>query len=143
MATNRETVRDGVVALLEAGLVYAGSLVKTVTGTKVITLKGETPLVFVRSTSTMRNQAPIPHPTFGLEVQVWVRQAFTGWTSAQAADALDEIESRIATIFEANRGAADWATLEYSAASSVDEVEVEGLPHYVERIPTLVGLIKS
>ena len=143
MATNRETARDGVVTLLTAGLVGTGLPVKTVTGSKVTSLEGLTPLVFVRSTGTMRNQMPIAHPTFGLEVQVWVRQACTGWTSAQAADALDEIESLIAAIYEANRGTATWATLEYSAPSSVDEMDVGGTLYYREVNPTLIGLVKS
>lgn len=143
MSTSRETARDELVVLLTATLVGAGLPVKTVTGDKVKTLKGLTPLVFVRSTGTLRERLTftLDVPTFSLEVQVWVRQACTGWTSAQATDTVDEIEALIAAVYEANRGTAYWAALEYAGPSFVDEVVVEGTLYYAEHIPTTVKLV--
>lgn len=145
MSTSRETARDELVVLLTAALVGVGLPVKTVTGSKVTTLKGVTPLVLVRSTGTLRERLTFQGdiPTFSLEVQVWVRQACTGWTSAQAADALDEIESLIAAVYETGRGTADWEALEYNGPSWVDEIDVEGILYYAEHISSTVKLSKS
>jgi hypothetical protein len=144
MSTSRETVRDALVTLLQAALVGDGLPVKTVTGSKVTDLSGLTPLVSVLSAGTLRERMTFmgDKPTFHLEVQVWVLQATTGWTNAQAEDALDKIEALIAGVYEDNRGGAAWEVLEYNGPTSVMEMAVAGVPYYVERIPTLVKLVK-
>lgn len=145
MSTSRETVRDALVTLLTAALVGTGLPAKTVTGSKVTTLKGLTPLVAVLSAGTLRERLTFQGdiPTFYLEVQVWVRQACTGWTNAQAEDALDEIEALIAGVYQDNRGTAYWEVLEYNGPSSVVEMSIGGAAFYVERIPTIGKLVKE
>lgn len=145
MTTSRQSGRDALVTLLTTNLVGAGLPVKTVTGSKVTSLKGLTPLVSVLSDGTMRERLTFMGdvPTFYLEVQVWVRQECTGWTNAQAEDALDAIEALIASVFENNRGTANWETLEYRKPSEVKEIPVAGLPCYVEVIPVTIRLAQS
>lgn len=145
MSETRKTARDALVTLLEAQLVGTGLPVKTVTGAKVTSLQGLTPLVSVLSAGTLRERVTFQGsmPTFYLEIQVWVRQACSGWTNAQAEDALDRIESLIADVYNDNRETAIWSVAEFNGASSVREVSVEGAAYYMERIPTLIRLTKS
>lgn len=144
MSTSRETARDALVVDLTTALVGTGLPVKTVKGSKVTDLEGLTPLVSVLSAGTKRVRGTFTGdvPTFYLEIQVWVRQACTGWTNAQAEDALDEIEALIAAVYE-SRGQANWEALEYNGPSRVVEMAVAGNEYYVERIPTIAKLAKS
>jgi len=145
LATSRETIRDALVTLLNAALVGTGLPAKTVVGSNVKTLEGKTPLVAVLSGGTLRERVTFmgDRPTFSLEVQVWVLQEGTGWTNAQAEDALDRIESLIAGVYESNRGTSEWAVLEYDGKTTVIEVTSDGKLYFVERIPTVVRTTKS
>lgn len=143
MSTSRETARDELVSLLTTALVGVGLPVKTVTGSKVTSLSGLTPLVSVLSGGTLRERMTYmgDMPTFYLEIQVWVLQEAAGWTNAQAEDALDSIEALIAGVIQNNRGGDVWEALEYQNPSVVHEMEVSGVPCYMERIPMLVKLV--
>jgi len=145
MSTSRETVRDALVTLLDTALVGVGLPCKTVVGSKVKILEGLTPLVVVVSGGTLRERVTFlgDKPTFYLEVQVWVLQEGIGWTTAQAEDALDRIESLVAGVYESERGTANWAVLEYDGRSTVIEVTADGKLYYLERIPTVVRTTKS
>lgn len=147
MSTNRETVRDAMVALLATALVGGGLPVKTVTGNKVVTLEGLTPLVSVLSAGSFRTPQSMESDgydaAFFLEVQVWVLQAVTGWTNAQAEDTMDDIEKRIADTYQANAITASWDMVEYASATTVTEMAVAGIPYYMERIPTVVRLVNA
>lgn len=142
MSTSREAVRDALVTLLAAALT---GTVKTVTGSKVTTLSGLTPLVSVLSAGTERERMTFmgDRPTFYLDVQVWVLQETSGWTNEQAEDAIDSIEALIAGVVESNRNTATWEVLEYDSPSVVGEMEVAGTPYYMERILLLAKLVKS
>lgn len=145
MSTSRETSRDALASLLTTALVGAGLPAKTVTGSKPTVLAGLTPLVAVLSGGTERERLTFQGDitTFYLEIQVWVSQKATGWTNAQAEDALDSIEALIAGVYESNRGTANWAALEYSGRTTVIEVTVDGNMYYLEMIPTVVRTVKS
>jgi hypothetical protein len=145
VSTNRETARDALAALLETALVGTDLPVKTVTNTKVETLAGLTPLVSVLSAGSGRKRITFQgdQATFYLEVQVWVLQATSGWTNEQAEDALDEIESLIAGVYESARRTDEWELIEYTSRSMVVEIAVAGTPYYMERIPTTVMLMRS
>ena len=134
MTTSRETARDALVTLLTTALVGAGLPVKTVTGSKVEALAGLTPLVAVLSAGTLRERQSFTGDaaTFYLDLQVWVMQATTGWTNAEAEDALDRIESLIAGVVETERTATNWALLEFTRPTEVVEVAVAGVPFYLE-----------
>jgi hypothetical protein len=145
MSTSRESARDALVTLLSASLVGTGLPCKTVTGSKVEELTGLTPLTAVLSAGSVRERMTFQgdRPTFKLNVQVWVRQACDGWTNAEAEDALDEIESIIAGVYESNRRTDNWEMLEYAGNTTVVEVSVSGVKYYLEIIPTLVKVAKS
>lgn len=142
MSTSRKVSRGALKDLLTTSLVGTGLPVKTVTDSKVTDLSGLTPLVSVLSGGTLREPLTFlgDHPTFGLEVQVWVLQEGTNWTTAEAEDALDDIEALIAGVYEANQGTANWEILQYDGPSSIREMAVGGVPYYVERIPTIAKL---
>jgi len=145
MSTSRETIRDALVTLLSTALVGAGLPCKTVVGSKVKALEALTPLVAVLSGGTLRERITFmgDKPTFYFELQVWVLQEGTGWTNAQAEDALDRIESLIAGVYESERGTANWAVLEHDGRTTVIEVTVDGKLYFMERIPTVVQTTKS
>lgn len=146
MSTSRETVRDALVALLTPALVGAGLPVKTVTGSKVAKFEGLTPLVAVLSAGSDRPRPPFhgARAELYLEVLVFVRQAVTGWTNAQAEDALDRIESLIAGVYETNVATANWEMVDYDGRTTVLEIEAgDGTLYYLERIPTVVRLARS
>lgn len=145
MSTSRESARDALVALLETALVGTDLPVKTVVGSDIATLEGLTPLVGILSAGTLRERftAEGDKATFYLTVQAWVLKEGTGWTTAQAEDALDRIESLIAGVYEGNRGTDEWAVLEYDGRSYVVEKEFGGTLYFLELIPTIVRTIKS
>jgi len=145
MSTSRETARDALVTLLTAALVGVGLPVKTVTGSKVESLSGLTPLVSVLSAGSFRERVTFlgDMAAFSFEIQTWVLQSVAGWTNAQAEDALDRIESLIAEVYESARGTANWEVVEYAGPTTILEIAVAGIPYYMERIPTTAKLARS
>lgn len=145
MSTSRETLRDALAALLEAGLVGTGLPVKTVAGSKQTTLTGNSPLVCVLPRGSTRTPMTFQGNRLAADllVTVFVLQSETDWTYAQAINALDDIEARIAQIYEDNRNGDDWEVLEYAAATKIVEVAIEGIPYYMETIPTRVSLARN
>lgn len=142
MSTGREASRDALVALLTAKLVGAGLPVKTVSGSKQTSLEGITPLVAVLSKRSTRERLTFQgdRAVFEFSVQIWVLQSGTGWTYANAEDALDEIEAIIAGVYQDNDRTATWEILKYVGPTTVAEVAVAGVPYYVENISTQVLL---
>ncbi len=145
MSTSRKVARGALKDLLTTALVGVGLPVKTVVDSKVTDLSGLTPLVSVLSAGTLRERLTFlgDQATFNLEVQVWVLQEGTGWTTAESEDALDDIEALVAATYEANQGTANWEILMYAGPSSVRELAVGGVPYFMERIPTIVKLAKA
>jgi len=142
MATGRETVRDALVTLLGTALVGAGLPVKTVSGSKQTSLEGLTPLVVVLGRGSTRERLTFQgdRAIFSFSVQVWVIQSTTGWTYADAEDALDRIEALIAGVCELNNATANWEILQYDGPTTVNEMAVAGVPYYVESINVRVLL---
>jgi len=145
MATSREAARDALVTLLSAALVGTGKPVKTVSGSKVESLEGATPLVVVLSRGSERERLTFQgdRATFYMVIQTWVLQSASGWTQAQAEDAVDSIEALIAATLEANQGTANWEILAYEGRSTILEAVVAGVPYYVETTPIAVRLARS
>jgi len=141
MSTSRETIRDALVTLLDTAL---SGTVKTVTGSKAADLAGLTPLVAVLSSGSNREALTFQGtvPTFYLEVQVWVLQATTGWTNAQAEDKIDEIEALIAGVCEDNVNTANWTRVTYTGRSIVRDQTVAGVQYYLEIIPLTISTAK-
>jgi hypothetical protein len=76
-------------------------------------------------------------------IQTWVLQSASGWTQAQAEDAVDSIEALIAATLEANQGTANWEILAYEGRSTILEAIVAGVPFYVETTPIVARLARS
>jgi len=146
MSTSRETVRDGLVALLAPALVGEGLPVKTVTGSKVLDMTGQI-LVMVLSKGSSRpaGTAMGNFADFALEIYVFVPQSGTDWTATQAEDTLDAIEALIAGVIEDNRRTDLWGYLMYDGDSRVGETDpaLEGTPYYIEVIPIMIKIFQS
>lgn len=142
MSTSRETARDALATLLDTALVGTGLPCKIVVKSKPSALKGNTPLVSILSAGSYRERLTVSgdRGTFHFSLHVWVQQATSGWTNAQAEDALDTIESLIADTFSTNRRGTNWEVLEYSEASTVADVAIEGEKYYLESIPVITRL---
>jgi hypothetical protein len=125
------------VTLLTAALIGVGLPAKTVQGSKPDTLKGLTPMVAVMSAGSSRPRLTVQgdQGMFYMAIHVWVQQATTGWTNAQAEDALDTIESLVAGVIENNRQTDNWMIIEYDGRTTVLDIEVEGGRYYNEIIP--------
>lgn len=142
MSTGREASRDALVTLLDTALRGVGLPVKTVSGSKQVSLEGVWPLVVVLSKGSTRERMTFQgdRGVFEFSVQIWVAQSGIGWTYADAEDALDEIEALIAEVYQDNDRTANWEILKYNGPTAVAEVTVGGVPYYVEAIPTQVLL---
>jgi len=144
MATSRETVRDALGVLLTDSLIGVGLPVKTVSVSKVKSLEGLTPLVALLSDGTLRERTTFQgtFPTFYFVLQVWVMEEATGWTNAQAEDALDRIESIIADVFSANAETANWTLISITDRSKILEVTSGGRVYFVESFPVKIQTSK-
>jgi len=143
MSTSRETARDALVTLLAAALVGEGLPAKTVSGSKITSLEGISPLVAVLSRGSVRTALTTSGDQAGFffTLQSWVLQSDGGdWSYADAEDALDSIEALIAGVCEDNDRTANWELLRYDGPSSIVAVAVAGVPYYLESIPIQVVL---
>jgi len=134
----RQTVRDALGVLLTANLIGPNQA-QTVTTSKLENMVGLAPVVLVESAGTDRTAITFEDdmPLFDLRVIIYVQQATTGWTNAQAMDAVDTIESLLADVIEANRCTCDWDYIRYNGPSEVDEITegTGGARYYREIVP--------
>jgi hypothetical protein len=121
MASNRETARDALAALIQTAMVGAGKPVQAVYNYLPADLAGQSPVVTVTSAGSLR----LPLTAIGsraeflLQVDVFVLyNDQAGWTEAHAEDRLDLIEATLATLVDANQVSAPWSALSYAEASS-------------------------
>jgi hypothetical protein len=153
MSTSRQTVRDKLAELLDTDLVSGSpQLAFDVIGHKVTDqdLEAGDPIVAVLSSGTIRERMTMQgdRPDFYLDIQVWVRSASTARTVAQTEDILDEIEARIAQVFQDNRSGpnspTEWAVLEYAARSTIGEIETaKGVAYSLEVYPVRARLARA
>jgi len=142
MATNRETVRDALTALLTAGL---SGIAQEVVGHRVSDPAGKTPVVAVLSGGSLRERLTFQgtRPTFYLTIQVLVlAEDATGYTEADAEDKLDLLEKTIAGILESNWRTASWSGLTWERSEVLD-VAIGGHAYYLEIIPVTVQVAQS
>lgn len=121
MASNRETARDALAALISTAMVGTSKPVQAVYNYLVSDLAGQSPVVCVTGAGTER----VPLTRFGsravflLHVDVFVLYADQdGWTAADAEDRLDLIESTLAGLVDANQVYTPWVALSYAEATS-------------------------
>jgi hypothetical protein len=142
-ATNRETARDALAALLQSALVGSGKPAQAVYGYKVSDFQGQSPVVMVMSGGSGREELTYDvdwDNIFFLVIKVFVLYAdpAAGWTEAMAEDRLDLIEKTIADTLSANysHSGGAWERIGYDGRSQVIEVVSEaGDPYVVEIIP--------
>jgi len=127
---SRQTARDALATELVTAL---GASVKTVTASKLSDIKGMAPIVYIANVGSKRERITLGSiiPTFYFNLIVYVPRE--GWTDAEAVDALDTIESKIATLMQTLVESTN--VLNYSAASSVTEIEMQSRLYYRESIP--------
>lgn len=153
MSTSRQTVRDKLAELLDTDLVSGSpQLVFDVIGHKVTDqdLEKGDPLVAVLSSGTQRVRLTQQgdRPDFYLDVQVWVRSSSTARTIAATEDILDEVEARIAQVFQDNRrgpgSPKEWEVLEYAGRTTIGEIRTEkGTAYTVEVYPVRFKLMRA
>lgn len=135
MSMSREVARDQLVVHLN---VYLAGLVKTITGHKLTNIKGKFPIAYVKATGTLRQRTTFTsdYPTFSFQVIIYVHRQ--GWTDAEACDAVDAIEAKVAEL------AQDMSTpdeyIGYESRSTVTEVVIDGENYYREQINLIYSL---
>jgi len=142
MATSRETARDALTTLLDAGLTTKQEVV----GHKLADPAGKSPIVAVLSAGTLRQRLTFQgtRPTFYLTIQVLVlAEDQAGYTEADAEDTLDTVESEIAAVLEDNWRTSSWESLEQTGPSEVIDVSIGGVAYYLEEIPVAMSLATS
>ncbi len=147
MASNRETARDKVVALLLADLVGTGKPAAQVLGHKAgkTDMAAGVPLVCVLSHAThrerMTNQGS--RATFTFEIHSLVLAASadgTTWTEANAEDRLDLIEATIAGTVDTFNNAPVTVGRIGLGESAVGELVIGGEAYLEEIIPCVVEI---
>lgn len=136
-STSRETVRDALAALLQAALVGSGKPAQAVFGYQVGDFGGQSPVVVVASGPTTRERrgfGPCWHTSATLLVFVFVTYAASGWTEANAEDALDAIEAAIADVVLANSSTATWHGLTYAGETEPGSMVIGGVEYRSEVI---------
>lgn len=153
MSTSRQISRDKLAELLDTDLVSGSpQLAFDVINHKITDqdLEKGDPLVAVLSAGTQRIRLTQrgDRPDFYLDVQVWVRASSAARTVAEVEDILDEIEARIAQVFQDNRtGPGDpkeWDVLEYANPSAIGDIKTEkGVVYSGEFIPVRCKLMRA
>ena len=142
---NRETVRDYLATLLETALVDGGTqYAQAVYNYQHPLSAGLSPVVMVMSGGTDRQPVTFQGggSTFLLWIRTYVAQVAEDWTEAQAEDRLDKLEAEIAQVVEDNRNTpAYWTHITYAGQSSVQPVEISGVPYITEAIPIRVEVL--
>lgn len=136
-STSRKTVRDALTGLLQTALVGSGKPAQAVYGYQVGDFGGQSPVVVVASGPIERERkgfGPCWHTSATLLVYVFVAYAATGWTEANAEDALDSVEAAIADVVLANSSTATWHGLKYEGPTEPDGVEIGGVEYRREVI---------
>jgi hypothetical protein len=120
MASNRETARDALAALISTAMVGSGKPVQAVYNYLPADFGGQSPVVTVTSASSLRLPLTVlgSRAEFLLQVDVLVLyNDQAGWTEAHAEDRLDLIEATLAGLVDANQVSAPWQALSYAEAS--------------------------
>lgn len=144
-ATNRETSRDALEALLETALVGTGLPASAVYNYQIGDFEGRSPVVIVSSGGSLREHFSISsgdwQNVFYLNIHTFVLYAQpsnVNWTEAHAEDALDDIERRIADVIMTNRDNAAWDMIKFAGRSIRTSVDIGGDEYIMEAIPVQV-----
>lgn len=150
-AIGREQVRDGVVALMQAGLIGTGKPTQAVYNGLQSDFGSLAPVVMITDAGIRRKPRELTGTKYRSWVRllalVWVADADTaaGWTDEMAENQLGAIEQAIADVISANRRTTNWKWIGYDDAFT----EIEALPdegghsYLVETIPLLVEVFDA
>ena len=141
MTANRETSRDALATLLDTALTGVGNPVQTVYNYQIGDFQGQSPVVVVSSGGTERTPYTFEgdRATFHLNIFVFVLYDDEGdWGEDDAEDRIDLIEKDIAETLESNQRTTNWESIQYSAGTTVDSVEIGGDEYRREVIPVVV-----
>lgn len=134
MSVSREPARKHLASLLEDALVGDGLPVDAVYPYQVYDFESLSKVIFVSSGPTVRRQFGFGGDLCRTEAQIDVHVLVlysdieSGWTDANAEDALDSIESMIADVVAANPTSAYWSVISYNedGLGVVDPVPIGG-----------------
>lgn len=140
-ASNRETTRDALAALLSTALTGGSNSCQAVFGYKVSEFDKQSPVVVVVSAGSLRNLSGMGtlkfDTLFRFALQVYVADAIAedSWTDQNVDDRIDLIEKDIADVISDNRSATEWAYLDFEDEfSQIGEIDVSGEPYMMEQI---------
>lgn len=141
--SNRETYRDAIKTLLEAGLVGTGKPAQAVYGYHVGDFQQQSPVVIVASAGSEREQGAVTSRQknyfyFLIYTFTLYSQESSNWGEDDAEDRLDLLEKTIAEIIVDNRSNSTWSFIELDGKSEVDSVMVAGEEYRRETIPIRV-----
>lgn len=129
MASNRETARDALAALINTQMVTTDGIVQAVYGYLPGDFSGQSPVVVVTSAGSLRARLSGKGSRAGFLLQVDVFVLYNdqaGWTEDEAEDRLDLIEATLATLVDANQTTTPWAALSYADRSTRNGTMVVG-----------------
>lgn len=125
MATNRETVRDAFLTLVEAGLTSAQEHY----GYRVGDFEGQSPVVVVSSAGQLPRRATMQgsRTTVRLQVDTFVLYSDgDSWGEDDAEDALDALAMQLAGVVDDNQNTANWFALSFPQMSARNSVAIGG-----------------
>lgn len=139
---SREVVRKELHGLFSAG-VPAAQLVIPYQSAE---FEGKSPVVMLTSAGTVRSQFTASglraRMYFGVHIFVLHADPDSGWTEADAEDAIDQVEYEISQVFEANQTSEYWQGITWEDTSIIDKITVSGDPFLYEVIPIAVEVFK-
>jgi hypothetical protein len=113
---SRSDVRKALAQLFQDNLVGEGQPLQAVYAYQKGDLGGETPVLLVMSSGSLRKKASLGasqwRNLFRFELNVFVEDASGAWTDADVEDRLDWIEKRIADVIADNPRSAFWDSLQ-------------------------------
>lgn len=140
MSPTRAETREALGAGLRANVPSA----QVVYTSQVSSFGGQSPVLVLTSAGSARNRQTLAGQgaeyRFNLHVLVLYSDAASGWTEADAENALDAIEAEVATFVAANaRGGANWSGLAYADPTDArDPAVIDGSEYRHEVIPLVV-----
>jgi hypothetical protein len=136
--SSRKAARLHLAGQLQAALTGTGKLAQAVYAYQVGDFQGQSPVVVVSSSSSLRERFTFQgsKPTFTLTIHVFILYADgTGnWTEANAEDALDDIEEIIGKTLAANQKSPYWETITQVGATQTTGVMLGGQEYRTEVI---------
>lgn len=139
---SRETVRKELAGLFESLTPAA----QAVYDYQAAEFEGKSPVVMITSAGTTRmnltTQGMKARIFFGVHIFVLHADPDSGWTEADAEDALDQVEYEVSLILEAHQRTSYWESIEWEGSSIIDKITVSGDPYLYEVIPIAVEVFK-